>query len=153
MMMSERLRGSSILVNLPLMIIGLLLVVIALLEGAWPADYENARYHYVSHWDRLTGNDAPDNLEVNRETGYYIRRTLDTIIYFMVLQGVVAVVGLAWLNERNLYLLLIVSGVYGILYAAGTGLVIGPILTATGFALVLWGAALGYSINSVEGTM
>lgn len=147
--MKSEQRG-TILVSLPLVLVGLLVVVFALLQAAWPADYKNASYHYVSHWERLTGNDAPS--EVEREAGYNIRRTLDTLIYYMVLQSIVAVIGLAWLNERNLYLLLMVSGVYGILYAAGLGLVIGPILTAAGFGLVLWGATLGYSINSVEGT-
>ncbi|NDJ86059.1 MAG: hypothetical protein GYB66_09250 [Chloroflexi bacterium] len=136
----------TIWASLPLMVIGLFICLYALVNAAWPPDYANALPDAsVSHRDRLIGNDKPEDVEsVERETGYQIRRFLDALAYFMLIQSVVAIVGLAWFTERALYLLLMVSGLYGVLYAAGLGNIIGPILFAGGFALVLWVAVLGW---------
>jgi hypothetical protein len=38
----------------------------------------------------------------------------------------------------------VISGLYGMAYAASLGNVIGPILLALGFGLVLWGGILGW---------
>lgn len=142
-------QRDTILFSLPLSIIGLFIVVYALLNAAWPPDYVDAPDQPgVSHIRRLLGDDAPKDLpatiEVKRSDGYQLRRVLDALIYYVVLQGIIAVVGLAWLTERYLYGLLVVSGLYGTIYAATLGNVIGPILTIVGFALVLWGAVLGW---------
>ena len=140
-------QRDTILFSLPLSIIGLFIVVYALLNAAWPPDYEGAAFQRgVSHIDRLMGDDAPEDvtIEIERSDGYRLRRVLDVLIYYMVLQSIVAIIGLAWLTERYLYGLLLVSGLYGMIYAATLGNVIGPILIIVGFALVLWGAVLGW---------
>jgi hypothetical protein len=144
---------SAILASLPLVIVGLFLVMFALVNAKWPPDYLDAPYgQAVSHWQRLTGDDAPappggQPLEVTRPTGYELRRFLDALVYFAVLVGLGSVIGLAWLGERLFYLPLMVVGLYGLCYAAGIGLSIGPMLAAAGFAPVFLGAMLGWIIT------
>ncbi len=139
---------TTIMVGLPLMIVGLFIVVFALVNAPWPADFKDARNDQaVSHWQRMTGNDIPEELlqfGVERASGLRIRRILDALMYYMVFQAIVAIVGLAWIGERGLYWLLMISGIYGILYAAWLGILVGPILASCGFALVLWGAVFGW---------
>ncbi len=143
-------QRSMILISLPLVILGLLIVIFALVNAKWSADYKGAEFsrERVSHWQRLSGNDLPEDPlsdeEYERTDGYRLRRTLDALIYYMVFQAIVAVVGLALLNDRRLFLLLFISSIYGILYAASMGIIIGPLLTITGFALVLFNAILGW---------
>ena len=140
------LQPTTTLFSLPLILMGLFLVVVALLFAAWPANYQDPpRSHFVSHWERLTGNDLPENItEVERTGNYRIRRTLDAVIYYMVIQGIIAIIGLAWLEERFLYWLLMVSGLYGVVYAMGIGLIIGAMITLVGSTLILWGAIIGW---------
>lgn len=139
-----------ILASLPLVIIGLLIVIFALLNAAWSPDYEGATFsnHRVSHWQRLGGNDLPEDSlpdeEFERPSGYRLRRTLDALIYYMVFQAIVAVIGLALLNDRRLLFLLFISSIYGILYGVSMGIVIGPLLTIMGFALVLFSTIFGW---------
>jgi uncharacterized membrane protein len=150
-----------ILASLPLVIVGLLIVIFALLNAAWSPDYEGAahRNQRVSHWQRLGGDDLPEDRlpdqEFERSSGYRVRRTLDALIYYMVFQAIVAVVGLALLNDRRLLLLLFISSIYGILYAVSMGIVIGPLLTIVGFALVLFSTIFGWltSENHYSSTM
>ena len=156
-------QWSMILASLPLVIVGLLIVIFALLNAAWPPDYVGSEFRNqrVSHWQRLGGSDLPEDVlpdqEFERSSGYRIRRTLDALIYYMVFQAIVAVIGLAILNDRRLFFLLFISSVYGIFYAASMGIIIGPLLTITGFALVLFSTVLGwftsenhYSATSTE---
>jgi hypothetical protein len=64
--------------------------------------------------------------------------------YFAVVQAIVAMIGLTLMGERYLYLLPMVSGLFGLIYSAMLGLIIGPILFATGSALVLVGGIMGF---------
>ncbi len=128
------------------------MVVLALLYAAWPPDFvapfpmEN-----VSHWDRMTGNDMPDNRIVDRTDGYAIRRGIDALAYYTVFQAIVAVIGLAWTGDRNMYILLVISGLFGIAYSASLGIVIGPLIASVGYALILWSGIFGL-YSTVEWT-
>lgn len=140
---------AGVLSSLPITLIGVTIVVFSLLYAAWPPDYLDAHFTAtVSHWDRLTGNDVPVGQTVERPSSYAIRRGLDALAYYMVFQSLVAVSVLAWAADRTMYLLLLVSGGYGIIYAASMGLHIGPILTVIGFAMVLWSGLLGWSAST-----
>lgn len=140
----------AVLVNLPLILVGTAIVVYAVINAAWPSDFVNAPYNQtVSHQDRLTGHDRPADWPVEtplpRKSGYQLRRVLDGLVYYVLIQAVMAVIGLLIYGQRNFYLLLMVSGVYGIAYVAGLGVsTVGPLLSAGGFALILWGAVLGW---------
>lgn len=139
-----------LLVNVPLILVGLAIVVYAVLSAAWPSDFVNARRDQtVSHQERLTGHDRPADLPseiaLQRKPGYQLRRVLDGLVYYVIIQAALAIIGLVLYGERSLYLLLMVSGIYGIAYTAGLGVsTVGPILSASGFALLLWGAVLGW---------
>lgn len=139
----------AILSGLPIALVGIFVVVLSLLYMAWPPDFKNVPYGYsVSHWDRMTGADAPEGETVERPTGYAVRRGLDALAYYMVFQSLVAIAVLAWVGDRTMYMLLIVSGGYGIIYTASTGLLIGPILAAVGYGMVLWLGILGWSAST-----
>lgn len=133
-----------ILANLPITLLGVALVVWALVDTAWPADFVSAfPSDTVSHWERLTGNDAPEDRIVQRSGGYAIRRGVDALAYYMVFQSIVAIIGLAWFNDRNMYVLLLISGVFGVAYSASLGITIGPLIAAVGYGLILWSGVLG----------
>lgn len=137
-------RQNLILANLPITLVGVALVVFALLEAAWPPDFvAPLPVETVSHWERMTGNDMPANRIVERREGYAIRRGIDALAYYTVFQSVVAVVGLAWSGDRNMYVLLVISGLFGVAYAASLGIIIGPLIAAVGYALILWSGIFG----------
>lgn len=143
---------TTILVSLPLMVLGLFLMFFALISAPFPPNYINAPLtETVSHWERMTGNDVPEPLTpdspvpaIQRPPNYDLRRGVDGMAYLAVVQGVVAIIGLIWLHDKNLYLLLIVTGFYGAIYSAFLGLVLGPIILAFGSLLVLCGALLSW---------
>ncbi|PJF45207.1 MAG: hypothetical protein CUN55_00120 [Phototrophicales bacterium] len=139
----------AVLAGLPIGLMGVLLVVLALLYMAWPPNFKNAPSSYtVSHWDRMAGTDTPEGQNVERPSGYIIHQGLDALAYYMVFQSLVAIGGLAWTGDRSMYLLLMVSGSYGIIYTASLGLVIGPIVAAVGYGMVLWLGILGWSAHT-----
>lgn len=142
-------QRDAILISLPIGVIGLFMVVYALLNAAWPPDYENATAsRTVSHPDRLLGHDIPPELAtsgiVQRPEAYQLRRILDALVYYGAFQAILSIIGLAWWTKRFFYVPLALSGFYGTLYAASLGSIIGPILTLFGFALVFWVGVLGW---------
>lgn len=139
----------ALLANLPVISIGLLLMFFALLMSPFPPDYVGAPFgETVSHMDRLQGNDVPAEVEnVERPPRYTLRRLIDGMMYIAIIQGILAIVGIGILAERNLYLLLIVTGFFGVVYSAFLGLVFGPILLGTGSAIVLWGSTLAWATS------
>jgi hypothetical protein len=143
-------QHGAILASLPLITFGLFLIVFALVNAAWPPDYLNPPAgQTVSHWRRLIGDDVPGAPppQVLRPVAYELRRLLDGLVYVGVMAGIVSVVGLGWFGERLYYLPLMVTGLCGLLYSAGLGIVIGPMLASAGFALVLLGAILGWLVT------
>lgn len=126
-------------------LLGGAIVILALLFMSWPPDYDNPfPYENVSHWARMTGNDAPDGRAVARPSFYAVRRGLDALAYYMVFQSLVAIVGLAVVNDRNMYVLLIISGVYGIVYGGALGIALAPLTVAIGYAFILWAGIFGF---------
>ncbi len=139
----------QVLAGLPMALLGIFIVVLALLYMAWPPDFKDAPFNFtVSHWDRMAGSDVPAGQTVERPSAYPIRRGLDALAYYMVFQSLVAVAMLAWMGDRTMYLLLVVSGGYGMVYAASSGLYIGPIVAAVGYGMVLWSGILGWSAST-----
>jgi hypothetical protein len=143
-------RG-AIIASLPVLALGVFLMIFALVNAVWPADYVNATMNdTASHWERLTSEDEPDTPEgqeppeVERYGNHTVRRVVDGMAYFAVVQAIVAMIGLTLMGERYLYLLPMVSGLFGLIYSAMLGLIIGPILFATGSALVLVGGIMGF---------
>lgn len=123
-------------------------MLFALWQGPFPPDYIGNEFGVtVSHNDRFTGDDLPDGVNedvIQRPPRYELRRIVDGMIYLAVVQGFLAVIGLGLLGERNIYLLLIVSGFFGFIYSTFMGLVVGPMMLGMGSLLVLWGALLGW---------
>ncbi len=131
--------------SLPMVVIGFLIVIFALKEGPWKADYVNASpWDIVSHWQLATGDDTPDGREVERPQGYEMRRLLDFVIYGTIPLGAVTILLLGILNHPSLFAILMGIGFYGIVYAGSTGLTGGPLMTAGGYALILVSATLGW---------
>lgn len=136
---------APILSGLPMALLGVALVMVALLFSAWPPDFEDSLLNdNVSHWARLTGNDAPPERIVMRPDFYPIRRGIDALAYYMLFQSLLAIAGLALSSDRHMYILLIISGVFGVVYAGSMALVIGPMIAAVGFALILWTGLFGW---------
>ncbi len=147
-------RG-AVWVSLPLLILGFFLVAFALFNAAWPPDYLNADpSQHVSHWNRMMGKDRPifngAEVEVERPPAYAARRIVDAVAYISVIIGVLLLLGLAWWGERVFYLPLMVIGLYGLFYAIGLGIVIGPILAAAGYTPIFLGAILGWLMTGTN---
>ena len=139
---------SSILSGLPMALIGVVIVVIALLFMVWPPDFEGSfPTDNVSHWARLMGEDSPSERPVVRTDYYAVRRGVDALAYYMVFQSLVAIGGLALFADRHMYILLIISGLFGVVYAGALGLVIGPMIAAVGYAFILLSGILGWYSN------
>lgn len=131
--------------TLPMIVIGFLIVIFALREAPWEADYVNASpWDIVSHWQLATGDDVPDGMEVERAQGYEMRRLLDFVIYGTIPLGAVTILLLGIFNNPSLFAILMGIGFYGIIYAGSTGLTGGPLMTAGGYALILVSATLGW---------
>lgn len=130
---------------LPVIVLGFLMVIFALGFAPWQADFEEAtNFDTVSHWNRFTGNDLPENRDVERPSGYLVRRIFDGTIYVSVIFGGMTVIALGFINRAWVFLPMIVLGLYGLLYAATSGLTVGPMILAGGYAMVFFGAIFGW---------
>lgn len=141
---------SNVVVNLsvlPIIVIGYLLVILALAKFPWPADFVDAQvYNTASHWNRLTSNDLPAGYDkdTERPQGYTNRRVFDGLVYAAVVIGALSVLVLGIVNQAWGYLPMAGAGIYGLIYAATVGLTAGPLVLATGFALVTVGSLFGW---------
>ncbi|MCI0711982.1 MAG: hypothetical protein L0154_17645, partial [Chloroflexi bacterium] len=93
---------------------------------------------------RFTGNDLPENRDLKRPSGYMVRRIFDGTIYVSVIFGGITVIALGFINRAWVFLPMIVIGLYGLLYAATSGLTVGPMILAGGYAMVFFGAIFGW---------
>lgn len=130
---------------LPVIILGFLMVMYALGFAPWQADFEEAsNFDTVSHWNRMIGNDLPENRDVSRPPGYFMRRIFDMAVYASVIFGGMTIIALGFVNRAWVFLPMIGIGLYGLLYAATAGLTVGPIILAGGYAMVFFGAIFGW---------
>jgi hypothetical protein len=130
---------------LPVIILGFLMVIYALGFAPWQADFEGATTNdTVSHWDRLNGNDLPENRDVERADGYMVRRIFDGTAYVSVVLGGLTVIALGFINRAWVFLPMVAIGLSGLLYAATSGLTVGPMILAGGYAMVFFGAIFGW---------
>lgn len=134
------------LASLPVILLGLMMVIFSLNAAPWPADYKDAnQFTTATHRERLLGDDVPGDVDVERTSGYTMRRVLDGSIYVAFV-----FISLAWLTalvvHRDwVFLPMIGIGVFGVMYAATSGLTAGPLICGAGFALILFGAVFGWA--------
>jgi hypothetical protein len=143
--------------SFPIIALGVLLVIIALVQAPWPAHVEEARYT-VSHIDRLTGQDTPSD-DAERPPGYVAFRVFDALVYFALAQILLATGAMVWRDDSFFLLLVILGAVYGLIYSTSLGLVVGPQMASVGFTFILVAASIGYlttgernATYSIEGT-
>lgn len=142
--MPPRTSAYAFWASMPVVIIGLILVTVAVFKAPWPADPDlPAMGQTVSHGERMRGE--PADLEREKTTAWYGRRLLDRSIYDVLAMAYTCVFLLLWRHDRRISLILTALGGIGVLYSAFTGLYLGPILAASGFSLVLFGAGLSWA--------
>lgn len=136
-----------IIASIPIILVGLLVVVFAMLRAPWPADPPSpATRGTVSFVGRVLGEQGnPPAAEGDRSAAWYARRVLDGLTAVLVIAACAAV-GLLLISPRQeLVAALTVGALLGVLYGASTGLYGGPMMTAGGFACVMFGAGLGWA--------
>lgn len=140
--------------SLPLILIGTALVILALWRAPWPADLLKSIPNYsVSHQERMLGRDLPEGAtETQRPDGYSLFRIFDGLVYFALVQVVMATALFLWTGQRFLLLLVMVAGLYGALYSITLGLVIGPQMAYVGFSGIFFAALLSWMTGENNGT-
>lgn len=158
--MSETLEPENGISSFPVTLIGLMLVLIALLAGPWPPDYVNpVAGQTVSHQARLLGDDLPEGFtEVERRPNYTFFRVFDVLVYLAFAQALLATIAMIWVARPLFLVLQMLAGLYGAIYAATLGLVIGPQIAFFGFACifcasgVVWITSLQEEEKDKDGT-
>ncbi len=136
-------RWRSLVGSVPIVTLGLLLVTAAMLKGPWPTDPASRTGVTVSYWERLTGEQPQAVPEpVEKTAAWYGKRALDGLALALLLCAYVSIALMILREDWRALILLTLIGAAGTLYGGATGLVLGPILTTIGFALVLFGAGL-----------
>ena len=132
--------------GLPPIWLGLLLVILALVKGVWPPDYvDRSPTHHVAHDQRMLGQDAPPGTEkVERRAGYIIFRVFDALVYLAIAQILIGSVAIWRTNDRFYWLMVAIAGLYGLVYAAASGLVIGAQVAFFGFCSIFLASGLGW---------
>lgn len=135
-----------------LIVIGLLLVMVALVRGKWPADFVNAnRGQLVTHQQRLLGEDLPPGVEeVERRPGYLVFRVMDALLYLALAQVMVGLIALFRHYDVFFVGMIALAGLYGMIYAAQLGLVVGPQLSFTGFSFIFVASGLELLSNWIR---
>jgi hypothetical protein len=126
--------------------LGLALAACAIFAGPWPSDPALPVSGFaVSHLDRAQGKQAlPAAGEPDRDAGWYFRRAFDAAVYGLLGVGMSSVFVMIRYGLRSTLAGLAFTGVVGTFYSAALGMYIGPILAMSGFALVFFGAVLGW---------
>jgi len=146
-------RMPIILSSVPVVSVGLLIATFAILRASWPPDpAQPISSQTVSYLDRLRGEQPSLVVETQHRTvDWYGRRVFDGATLAMLLLGYASIARAMWRGQRWTLVVLTAIGALGALYSAATGLYAGPILATAGFALVLFGAGLGWiSQHQVE---
>ncbi len=133
----------------PVIMAGLLLVLFTIVKMPWPPDQPPAtRYGVgVSFFERLRGEqvgvpqDAPAALS-GKDARWQARRVWDGLALVALVGGLWGVLALLWRGRAQVLGALVAVGGFGLLYSLTVGLQTAAILSAYGFGLVLFGAAL-----------
>ncbi len=135
-------RSAIVRSLMPLVLLGLLIVVTALLCLLWPASPTGeSRGAVVRHRDRVSLTD--DSGAVNLSQLF-----LDLAIYVIVIAGIGFLVT-AWVGARREVLAgLIGVGILGIAYASGMAMYTGPAISICGFTLILFGGWVAWAASS-----
>ena len=128
-------RGKS---SYTLIAVGLLLVIVALVRGKWPADFVNANQgQLVTHQQRLLGEDEPfGTTSVERRPFYLIFRVMDGLVYLALAQVIVGLVALLRRYDPFFIGMILLAALYGMIYCAELGLVVGAQISFTGFSFI-----------------
>ena len=125
------------------MLVGLLLVIVSLVWGKWLPDYENAnRGHVVTHQQRLLGQDEPLGASVERRPGYIFYRVLDGLVYLALAQAMMGLLALTWRYDHFFVGLMAAAGLYGMIYCAEQGLIVGAQIAFVGFSFIFMASGL-----------
>jgi uncharacterized membrane protein len=137
-------------VSYPLLFVGITLVVIALGLAPWRPDYQNPLPNQtVSHQARLVGRDTPPKMEdVERRPNYWLHRGLDGLVYLALGQMMLCTLALVRTGDRFYLLLILAASLYGMIYAAAQGLVVGPQMTFIGFSAIFFAVVLEWLVNT-----
>lgn len=132
--------------SIPVIVVGLVFATVAILAGPWPSDPALPVSGYtISHIERAQGKPAsPVAAKPEKTIEWYGRRGLDAAVYVVLLAGYASVIVTVWYGVRMALVGSAVSGLAGMVYGASLGFYAGPIMTMNGFALVFFGACLGW---------
>jgi hypothetical protein len=139
-------RRRALLAGVPVILVGLLLVTVAMLKAPWPSDPLSLFNTTVRYSERLRG--LPNAAE-SKTPEWYGRRVFDGLALGLLVIGYISVGLIIWTNEWRALIVLVLVGVGGVLYGGSIGLYVGPILTTGGFALVLFGAGLNLTSQTL----
>jgi hypothetical protein len=139
-------RRRALLAGVPVILAGLLLVTVAMLKAPWPSDPLSLLNTTVSYSERLRG--LPNAVN-GKSFEWYGRRVFDGLALGLLAIGYICVGLIIWTNEWRALIVLVLVGVCGTLYGGSIGLYVGPILTTGGFALVLFGAGLNLTSQTL----
>jgi hypothetical protein len=141
-----RRLDSSILVSMPIIVLGLIIVTFAVLKAPWPPDPRQYG-RTVSHFERLRGDQAESAASENdsEDADWYWRRVIDGAVLLALVLGYAGTCALIGLNQPRVLPGLMANGLVGVICGAWGGLELGPMLTAGGFSLTLFGAGLGWA--------
>ncbi|RPI97982.1 MAG: hypothetical protein EHM39_08705, partial [Chloroflexi bacterium] len=134
-------RWRSLLGSVPIITLGLLLVTAAMLKAPWPTDPASRTGVTVSYRERLTG-EQPLPEPAEKTAAWFAKRALDGLALLLLLCAYASIALMIVREDGRALIVLTLIGAAGTLYGGASGLVLGPILTTAGFALVLFGAGL-----------
>ncbi len=131
-------RRSDIIRSLmPIVLVGFLIVLVALLFLLWPVD---SGTRTMQHLARII---APGDTEFG-----LARRLLDLGIYVVVMIGFAFLLA-AWRDsKRNALIGLMAIGILGTAYGSGMALYAGPMCSICGFLLILFGGLVAWAASS-----
>lgn len=124
---------------MPLILIGALTALIALLALQWPTTPPaDAGVEYVPHIGRIVR--AIEGKSVRGLPGMLV----DLSIYGVLLATLVCVLLTLRRGRRDWLGVIVVTGLLGMAYTAGMVLYIGPMVAACGFTLIVFGALVAW---------
>lgn len=151
-MIPEVRRRPETVSSVPVALFGLLLITLAVFRAPWPFDPPSLYGTTGSYFDRLQGKKADlvaaEVMQEYRSTEWYGRRVFDALALGLLVLGYGLLALAIWFDERRALFALTLVGIVGLVYGGGVGLDVGPILTTSGFSLILFGTGLQWvSIN------
>ncbi|MCC7445837.1 MAG: hypothetical protein IT324_00400 [Anaerolineae bacterium] len=125
---------------MPVVLVGLLIVLMALLLLRWPAGNQADSAETTTQLFRL--------LQPPAETAPSVgMRLLDASLYVMMAAGIV-LLAIAWRRgARNALVGLVGIAILGLAYASGMALYFGPMVSICGFMLILFGGLIALAAS------